>query len=65
MNLSPFTIALIGVVGLLGVGFYGLLGQPQLDQGCGLPADPGETALLALVAAGRFPGTLTWARAWP
>ena len=56
MNLSPFTIALIGVVGLLGVGFYGLLVSRNLIKVVVCLQILAKAALLALVAAGQISG---------
>ena len=56
MNLSPFTIGLIGVVGLLGVGFYGLLVSRNLIKIVVCLQILAKAALLALVAAGQVSG---------
>jgi NADH:ubiquinone oxidoreductase subunit K len=56
MTLSPFTIALIGVVGLLGVGFYGLLVSRNLIKIVVCLQILAKAALLALVAAGQVTG---------
>ena len=58
MNLSPFTIALIGVVGLLGVGFYGLLVSRNLIKIVVCLQVLAKAALLALVAAGQVTGQI-------
>ncbi len=58
MNLSPFTIALIGVVGLLGAGFYGLLVSRNLIKIVIALQILVKAALLALVAAGNVSGQI-------
>jgi NADH:ubiquinone oxidoreductase subunit K len=52
MNLSPFTVALIGVIGLLAVGFYGLLASRNLIKIVVALQILVKAALLGLVAAG-------------
>lgn len=56
MNLSPMTIALIGVIGLLGAGFYGLLACRNLIKVVIALQILGKAALLGLVAAGSITG---------
>lgn len=56
MNLSPFAVALIGVVGLLGVGFYGLLVSRNLIKIVLCLQILAKAAILALVAAGQVTG---------
>jgi NADH-quinone oxidoreductase subunit K len=58
MNLSPFAIALIGVVGLLGVGFYGLLVSRNLIKIVLSLQILAKAAILVLVAAGQFSGQI-------
>ncbi len=58
MNLSPFTIALIGVLGLLGVGFYGLLVSRNLIKIVVCLQILAKAAILALVAAGELTGLI-------
>jgi len=58
MNLSPFTIALIGVVGLLSVGFYGMLVSRNLIKLVVCLQLLAKAAILALVAAGQAAGNL-------
>ena len=58
MNLSPFTIALIGVVGLLSVGFYGMLVGRNLIKLVVCLQLLAKAAILALVAAGQAAGNL-------
>jgi NADH-quinone oxidoreductase subunit K len=56
MTLSPWTIALIGVIGLLGVGFYGLLVSRNLIKLIVALQILAKAALLGLVAAGGVSG---------
>jgi len=56
MTLSPLTIALAGVLGLLGVGFYGLLAVRNLIKIVIVLQILTKAALLALVAAGHASG---------
>jgi len=58
MNLSPFTIALIGVVGLLSVGFYGMLVSRNLIKLVVCLQLLAKAAILALVAAGQAAGKM-------
>jgi NADH-quinone oxidoreductase subunit K len=52
MNLTPFSIALIGVLGLLGVGLYGLMISRNLIKIVVSLQILVKAALLGLVAAG-------------
>jgi NADH-quinone oxidoreductase subunit K len=52
MNLTPFSIALIGVLGLLGVGLYGLMISRNLIKIVVALQILVKAALLGLVAAG-------------
>jgi NADH:ubiquinone oxidoreductase subunit K len=56
MTISPFTIAAVGVVGLLGVGFYGLLTCRNLIKIVIALQVLVKAALLGLVAAGNISG---------
>jgi NADH-quinone oxidoreductase subunit K len=56
MNLSPLTIGLTGVVGLLGVGFYGLLVSRNLIKIVVCLQILAKAAILALVAGGASTG---------
>ena len=56
MTISPFTIAVVGVVGLLGVGFYGLLTCRNLIKIVVALQVLVKGALLGLVAAGNISG---------
>ena len=58
MNLSPFTVVLIGVVGLLGVGFYGLLVSRNLIKIVLSLQILAKAAILVLVAAGQANGQI-------
>jgi len=52
MNLTPFSITLIGVLGLLGVGLYGLMVSRNLIKIVVALQIMVKAALLGLVAAG-------------
>jgi NADH-quinone oxidoreductase subunit K len=52
MNLTPFSIALLGVLGLLGVGLYGLMISRNLIKIVVALQILVKAALLGLVAAG-------------
>lgn len=56
MTLSPFTVALIGLAGLLGAGFYGLLACRNLIKIIVALQILGKAALLGLIAAGNATG---------
>ena len=58
MTLSPMTIALIGVIGLLGAGFYGLLVCRNLIKTIVALQILVKAALLGLVAAGNASGQI-------
>ena len=58
MTLSPLTIALIGVIGLLGAGFYGLLVCRNLIKIVVALQILVKAALLGLVAAGNASGQI-------
>ncbi len=58
MSLSPFTIAWIGVIGLLGIGFYGLMASRNLIKIVIALQILVKAALLGLVAAGNFNGQI-------
>ncbi|MGA2489171.1 MAG: NADH-quinone oxidoreductase subunit K [Anaerolineales bacterium] len=58
MTLSPLTIALIGIIGLLSVGFYGLLACRNLIKIVVALQILGKAALLGLVAAGNVTGQI-------
>ena len=58
MNLSPFNIAIVGVVGLLGVGLYGLLVCRNLIKIVIALQILVKAALLGLVAAGDASGQI-------
>ena len=65
MSLSPFIIAFVGVIGLLGIGFYGLMVSRNLIKIVIALQILVKAALLGLMAAGSLNGQLTSARAWP
>lgn len=58
MNISPFTIAWIGVIGLLGIGFYGLMVSRNLIKIVVALQILVKGALLGLVAAGNANGQI-------
>ena len=58
MNLSPLNIILIGIAGLLGVGFYGLLITRNLIKIVMMLQILIKAAVLALVFAGKVSGNL-------
>jgi NADH:ubiquinone oxidoreductase subunit K len=58
MSLSPLTIALFGVVGLLGVGFYALLICRNLIKIVIAMQVLGKAAILGLVAGGNISGQI-------
>ncbi|HEY3342380.1 MAG TPA: NADH-quinone oxidoreductase subunit K [Anaerolineae bacterium] len=63
MTLTPLTIVLIGVIGLLGVGFYGLLISRNLIKIVIALQILGKTALIAIVLAGNVNGQTDQAQA--
>ncbi len=63
MMLSPLTVVLIGVIGLLGVGFYGLLISRNLIKIVVALQILGKTALVAIVLAGNANGPTDEAQA--
>jgi NADH-quinone oxidoreductase subunit K len=58
MTLSPLTVALIGVIGLLGAGFYGLLACRNLIKIVIALQILVKAALLGLIAAGSASGQI-------
>ncbi|HEY3288747.1 MAG TPA: NADH-quinone oxidoreductase subunit K [Anaerolineae bacterium] len=56
MNLTPLTVVLIGVIGLLGVGFYGLLVSRNLIKVVIALQILGKAGLIAFVMAGNANG---------
>jgi NADH-quinone oxidoreductase subunit K len=62
MNLSPLTVALIGVICLLGAGFYGLLATRSLIRVVIALQVLVKGAVLALVAAGNASGQINLAQ---
>lgn len=58
MSISPFTIAWIGVIGLLGIGFYGLMVSRNLIKIVVALQILVKGALLGLVAAGNANGQI-------
>lgn len=58
MTLTPLNIVLFGVVGLLGVGFYGLLITRNLIKIVMVLQILIKAAILALVLAGKMSGNL-------
>jgi NADH-quinone oxidoreductase subunit K len=58
MTFSPLNIALVGVLGLLGVGLYGLLAVRNLIKIVIVLQILGKAALLALIAAGHASGQI-------
>ena len=58
MNLSPFIIAFIGVIGLLGIGFYGLMVCQNLIKIVIALQILVKAALLGLMAAGNLNGQI-------
>jgi NADH:ubiquinone oxidoreductase subunit K len=58
VNLSPLNIILIGIAGLLGVGFYGLLITRNLIKIVMMLQILIKAAVLALVFAGKVSGNL-------
>jgi NADH:ubiquinone oxidoreductase subunit K len=58
MSLSSLTIALLAVLGLLGIGLYGLLAVRNLIKIVIVLQILGKSALLALIAAGNASGQI-------
>jgi NADH-quinone oxidoreductase subunit K len=58
MNFSPLNIILIGIAGLLGVGFYGLLITRNLIKVVMMLQILIKSVVLALVFAGKISGNL-------
>ncbi|MCL5995705.1 MAG: NADH-quinone oxidoreductase subunit K [Chloroflexi bacterium] len=58
MSFTPLTAVLIGVIGLLGAGFYGLLISRNLIKVVVSLQILGKTAVLALVMAGNSNGQI-------
>jgi NADH-quinone oxidoreductase subunit K len=58
MNASPTTILLAGVLGLLGVGFYGLMASRNLIKVVVTLQIMVKAALLGLIAAGNASGKI-------
>ena len=58
MSLSPFNIAFIGVIGLLGIGFYGLMICRNLIKIVIALQILVKAALLGLIAAGNLNGQI-------
>ncbi len=58
MSLAPFTIAWIAVIGLLGIGFYGLMASRNLIKIVIALQILVKAALLGLVAAGNANGQI-------
>lgn len=63
MTLTPLTVVLIGVIGLLGVGFYGLLISRNLIKIIVALQILGKTALIAVILAGNINGQTDQAQA--
>jgi NADH:ubiquinone oxidoreductase subunit K len=63
MTLTPLTVVLIGVIGLLGVGFYGLLISRNLIKIIVALQILGKTALIAVILAGNANGQTDQAQA--
>jgi NADH:ubiquinone oxidoreductase subunit K len=63
MTLTPLTVVLIGVIGLLGVGFYGLLISRNLIKIIVALQILGKTALIAIILAGNANGQTDQAQA--
>jgi len=56
MGLSPLSIVLLGVIGLFGVGFYGLLATRNLIKMVAVLQIMVKAAVLALVLGGKASG---------
>ncbi len=57
-NLTPLTIAVIGVLGLFGIGLYGLLVTRNMIKMVAVLQVLVKSAVLALVLAGRVSGQI-------
>ncbi|HTX89747.1 MAG TPA: NADH-quinone oxidoreductase subunit K [Anaerolineales bacterium] len=62
MTLSPFIVAILGMIALLGVGFYGLLACRNLIKIVIALQVLGKAALLGLIAAGSANGQVNLAQ---
>jgi NADH:ubiquinone oxidoreductase subunit K len=58
MTLSPITLAVLGVVGLLGVGLFGLLTASHLIRIIIALQILGKASALAMLAAGAYTGQI-------
>ncbi len=58
MNITPFTVAWVTIVGLLGIGFYGLMASRNLIKVVVALQILVKGALLGLIAAGNANGQL-------
>jgi len=58
MSISPFIIAFVGVIGLLGIGFYGLMACRNLIKIVIALQILVKAALLGLMAAGNLNGQI-------
>jgi len=58
MNITPMTVALIGVLGLFGIGLYGLLVTRNMIKLVAVLQVLVKSAVLALVLAGRVSGQI-------
>ena len=58
MSLSPFNIIFVGVIGLLGIGFYGLMLCRNLIKIVVALQILVKAALLGLIAAGHLNGQI-------
>jgi NADH:ubiquinone oxidoreductase subunit K len=63
MTVTPLTVVLIGVIALLGVGFYGLLISRNLIKIIVALQILGKTALIAIILAGNANGQIDQAQA--
>jgi len=62
VTLSPFIVAILGMIALLGVGFYGLLACRNLIKIVIALQVLGKAALLGLIAAGSANGQVNLAQ---
>jgi NADH-quinone oxidoreductase subunit K len=58
MSLNPFTIVLLGVLGIFGVGLYGLMATRNMIKMVAVLQILVKSAILALVLAGKASGQL-------